>query len=299
MKINWYPGHMAKSKRLMLEDLKQIDLICELRDARIPASSRNPDLLRMAGEKKRILILNRADQADPEETARWKRYFESENIPTLVTDSKSGSGISTLVPMIQKVMAEKIARDEAKGLKGRKIKIMACGIPNVGKSSFINRILGRKSAVAADKPGVTRSNQWFTLKEGLELMDTPGMLWPKIDDEHTGMMLAYTGTINDEILDLEELACELIKKLAQVAPGALEARYKLEAVDCDQPYETLQAMAKSRGFLLSRGEYNTERMARVLLDEFRSGKLGRITLELAPQPKSPSGKDEKHDEADV
>ena len=285
MKINWYPGHMAKTKRLMQEDIRQIDLVCELRDARIPLASRNPDLAAMAGQKKRIIILNRADQADPKQTEAWKAYFTARKLPVIALDSKTGAGYSQLLPLIRQVMADQIARNEKKGLTGRSIRIMACGIPNVGKSSFINRVLGRRSAVAEDRPGVTRQKQWFALKGGIELMDTPGMLWPKIEEEETGMLLAFTGTINDEIIDLEEPACELILRLEQVAPGALQARYKVDQVDVAQPYECLEALARSRGFLQARGQCDTERMARVLLDEFRSGKLGRITLQ--PPPEEP------------
>lgn len=283
MKINWYPGHMAKTKRLMLEDIRQIDLICELLDARIPLASRNPDLSAMAGQKKRIIILNRADQADAQQTEAWKSWFAAQGLPVIALDSKSGAGYNDLLPLVRKVMAEQIARNDKKGLTGRSIRIMACGIPNVGKSSFINRILGRRSAVAEDRPGVTRQKQWFALKGGVELMDTPGMLWPRIDDEETGMMLAYTGTINDEIIDLEELACELIKTLEKAAPGALTARYGVADIDTAQPYDTLENLARARGFLQARGLCNTERMARVLLDEFRSGKLGRITLQHPPE----------------
>lgn len=283
MKINWYPGHMAKTKRLMLEDIRQIDLICELRDARIPMASRNPDLAEMAAHKKRIIILNRADQADPNATDSWKAYFKRQGLPVITLDSKNGGGYNDLLPLVRQVMAEQIARNESKGLMGRSIRIMACGIPNVGKSSFINRILGKRSAVAEDRPGVTRSKQWFALKGGVELMDTPGMLWPKIEDEETGVMLAFTGTINDEIIDLEELACELIGALERSAPGALTARYGVEEIHLEQPYDTLEDLARARGFLQSGGRCNTERMARVLLDEFRSGKLGRITLQKPPE----------------
>lgn len=283
MIINWYPGHMAKTRRLMLGDLKQIDLICELLDARIPIASRNPDLERMSGDKRRLIILNRADQADRNQTEAWKKYYESRGFPTIVLDSKSGDGFNGFLPLVRSVMSDMLERNEEKGLHGRNVRIMACGIPNVGKSSFINRILARKAAIAADKPGVTRRNQWFTLKGNIDLMDTPGMLWPKIEDEHTGLMLAFTGTINDEILDVEELACHLIKALEKVAPGAITARYGVADIDVIEPYNALMALAKSRGFLLSRGEFNTERMARGLLDEFRMGKLGNITLERAPK----------------
>ena len=283
MKINWYPGHMAKTKRLMQQDIRQIDLICELLDARIPAASSNPDLAALAGQKKRMIVLNRADQADPDKTERWKSYFQRQGLPAVALDSKSGGGYQQLIPQIRQVMADWLARNEQKGLKGRSVRIMACGIPNVGKSSFINRALGRRSAVAEDRPGVTRQKQWFVLKGGVELMDTPGMLWPRIDDEQTGLMLAFTGAVNDDILDLEELACELIRALVQAAPGALESRYKIERADPEQPYETLEALARARGFLQARGMCDTERTARALLDEFRSGKLGRITLQDPPE----------------
>ena len=283
MKINWDPGHMAKTKRLMQQDIRQIDLICELLDARIPAASSNPDLAALAGQKKRMIVLNRADQADPDKTERWKSYFQRQGLPAVALDSKSGGGYQQLIPQIRQVMADWLARNEQKGLKGRSVRIMACGIPNVGKSSFINRALGRRSAVAEDRPGVTRQKQWFALKGGVELMDTPGMLWPRIDDEQTGLMLAFTGAVNDDILDLEELACELIRALVQAAPGALESRYKIERADPEQPYETLEALARARGFLQARGMCDTERTARALLDEFRSGKLGRITLQDPPE----------------
>ena len=283
MKINWYPGHMAKTKRLMQQDIRQIDLICELLDARIPAASSNPDLAALAGQKKRMIVLNRADQADPDKTERWKSYFQRQGLPAVALDSKSGGGYQQLIPQIRQVMADWLARNEQKGLKGRSVRIMACGIPNVGKSSFINRALGRRSAVAEDRPGVTRQKQWFALKGSVELMDTPGMLWPRIDDEQTGLMLAFTGAVNDDILDLEELACELIRALVQAAPGALESRYKIERADPEQPYETLEALARARGFLQARGMCDTERTARALLDEFRSGKLGRITLQDPPE----------------
>lgn len=283
MKINWYPGHMAKTKRLMQEDIRQIDLVCELLDARIPQASRNPDLAALAGQKKRIIVLNRADQADPQRTEDWKKYFKSQGFPVIALDSQSGGGYGEFLPLVRQVMAQQIARNEEKGLKGKSIRIMACGIPNVGKSSFINRILGRRSAVAQDRPGVTRQKQWFALKGGVELMDTPGMLWPKIEDEETGLMLAFTGTINDEILELEELACHLIDTLRVQAPGALEKRYKVESTEDKPAYDVLEELARARGFLQARGYCDTERMARVLLDEFRSGKLGRITLQSPPE----------------
>ena len=283
MSINWYPGHMAKTRRVMLEDLKHIDMVCEVIDARIPKSSRNPDLNRLCQGKRRMLVLNRADQADPAMTQKWMAYYRAQGYTVLETDSQKGGFLPAFTKSARQCCADLIARLEAKGQTGKSIRIMIMGIPNVGKSSFINRLLGKKAAVAADKPGVTRGKQWFSLPGGFDFMDTPGMLWPKIDTDEMGYMLAFTGTIRDEILDLEDLACKLILQLEKSAPDAIVKRYGITAVDADQPYDTLTEMAKKRGFLAGRNEYDTLRMARTLLDEFRAGKLGRITLELPPE----------------
>lgn len=282
MSINWYPGHMAKTRRLMIDDLKNVEAVCEIMDARIPQSSRNPDLDRLAAGKRRLLVLNRADQADPEQTARWAEYYRSRGFAVMITDSQKGGFLPAFTDSVRALCADILKRYEEKGQVGKRVRVMIVGIPNVGKSSFINRLLGKKSAIAADKPGVTRSNQWFTLSGGFDFMDTPGMLWPKIEKDETGYALAYTGTIRDEILDLEDVACHLIVTLGEVEPKALVRRYGIaqEEIDLALPFATLEALAKKRGFLLGRGEYDTERMARVLLDEFRSGKLGRITIEL-------------------
>ena len=230
--------------------------------------------------KKRLIVLNRADQADKNITAVWERHFKNQGYFVIITDSQKGLGINQFKPELKKIMAEQIQKNIEKGMVGRAIKVMVIGIPNVGKSSFINRILGRKSAIAADRPGVTRSKQWFSLGEGIDLMDTPGMLPTKIEDEETGVMLAFTGTIKDEILDIEELACEFIRVITNLDFSIIEKRYNISYIQDEIPYDTLMRMAKARGFLLSRGEYDTERMSRVLLDEFRSGKLGNITLEI-------------------
>ncbi len=278
MSINWYPGHMARTRRLMAEDLKNIDAVCEIADARIPFSSRNPELDRLARGKRRLLVLNRADQADPSKTARWIAFYKSRNLAVMAADSKKGGFLPEFTAAVHSVCSDLIERNQAKGQVGKTIRLMIVGIPNVGKSSFINRLLGRKSAIAEDRPGVTRRNQWYTLPGGFDFMDTPGMLWPKIEDERTGYRLAFTGTIRDEILDLEDLACRLLVTLAQQAPGAVTARYGI-CPDISEPYNGLCALARKRGFVVSGGEVDTERMARVLLDEFRSGKLGRITLE--------------------
>ena len=283
MSINWYPGHMARTRRLMREDLKNIDVVCEIIDARIPVSSRNPDLDRLAQGKRRVLVLNRADQADPAKTAKWVQYYRAQGLAVIETDSQKGGFLPAFLAAVRTVCADLIRRNEEKGQAGRHIRLMIVGIPNVGKSSFINRLLGRKSAIAEDRPGVTRRNQWYTLPDGFDFMDTPGMLWPKIEDDEIGYRLAFTGTIRDEILDLEDLACRLIAALEREAPGATRARYGVD-IDPDAAlYDSLTALARRRGFSVKGGEADTERMSRVLLDEFRSGKLGRITLESPPQ----------------
>ena len=283
MKINWYPGHMAKTKRIMIDDMKSVGVICEIVDARIPKSSRNPELFEITKEKKRLIVLNRADQADEKATARWEAYYKSRGYSVIVTDSQKGKGINRFKPALQAILAEEIKRNIEKGQAGRALRAMVIGVPNVGKSSFINRILGKRSAIAADKPGVTRAKQWFSLGDGIDLMDTPGMLPTKIEDDITGVMLAFTGTIRDEILDIEELACEFIMTISAIDFGILTARYGIEPVEDEIPYDTLTRMAAKRGFLLSGREYDTERMAKVLMDEYRSGKLGAITLELPPE----------------
>lgn len=280
MKINWYPGHMAKTRRLMIDDMKNVDIVCEIVDARIPVSSRNPDLFEITKNKKRLIVLNRADQADKNMTAKWEKHFKEQGYFVIITDAQHGVGVNVFKTELKKIMAEEIQRNIDKGMVGKAIRVMVIGVPNVGKSSFINRVLGKKSAAAADKPGVTRAKQWFSLGDGIDLMDTPGMLPSKIEDETTGVMLAFTGTIRDEILDIEELACEFIKTITNLDFNIFVKRYNITKEEDEIPYDTLTRMAKARGFLLSRGEYDTERMAKVLLDEFRSGKLGNITLEV-------------------
>ncbi len=282
MSINWYPGHMAKTRRLMGDDLKNIDMVCEILDARIPSSSRNPDLMRLTSGKRGMIVLNRADQADPVKTALWAAYYRSAGYTVIETDSRRGNFIAQFTAAARLCCADIISRNEAKGQYGRKIRIMIVGIPNVGKSSFINRLVGKRSAAAADKPGVTRRNQWFPLPGGFDFMDTPGMLWPKIDDDSVGYKLAFTGTIRDEVLDLEDLACALITNLQTTAPQAVVKRYGLTEESGMQSYDILRQLAKKRGCLLPGGQTDTERMSRILLDDFRSGHLGRITLEDPP-----------------
>ena len=284
MNIQWYPGHMAKTRRQMLANLKNIDIVCEVVDARIPMVSRNPDMDEIAGAKPRMIILNRIDLAAPDETRRWAAYFRAKGWAVLETDSQHGKGTEKFATAAREVLADKIAQWNEKGQTGRAVRVMVVGIPNVGKSTFINRILGRKSAKAADKPGVTRGAQWFRVGDGIDLLDTPGILWPKFDDERTGLLLASTGAVKDDILDVETLACKLFEILAVRAPEAIVSRYKLtlpapgEEVDF-LGYTLLEQAGRKRGFMMRGGEIDTGRMARVFLDEYRGGVLGRITLE--------------------
>lgn len=282
MNIQWYPGHMAKTKRQMIENLKNIDIICEIVDARIPMVSRNPDIDEIAGKKPRMIILNRTDLADVEQTKKWSVFFKKKGWAVLQTDSQHGKGTEKFSTVLKDVLSEKIEMWNAKGQTGRAVRVMIVGIPNVGKSTFINRILGRKSAKAADKPGVTRGAQWFRVSEGIDLLDTPGILWPRFDDEKTGLLLAATGAIKDDILDIETLACKLFEILYQKARENIKDRYKLcfpqDEIDF-LGYFLLEQAGKNRGFMLRGGNIDTERMARIFLDEYRGGVLGKITLE--------------------
>lgn len=280
LNIQWYPGHMTKTRRQMEQDLKLVDAVCEILDARIPLSSRNPDIASICGSKPRLVILNRMDMADPGATRAWGDYFRRQGLASVATDCKSRKGVAAFVPAIRELLQEKIQRNAAKG-QNRPLKIMVVGIPNVGKSTFINQISGRKGAKAENRPGVTRGKQWVTVDESLLLLDTPGILWPKFEDPEVGLRLAYTGAVKDDILDIESLALHLMEMLWARYPQALKDRYKLEELPPDTPgYALLEAAGRKRGFLLARGEIDTERMARVLLEEYRSCKLGRFTLEL-------------------
>lgn len=279
MNIQWYPGHMTKTRRQMEADLKLVDAVCEIVDARIVISSRNPDIDSICGNKPRIVILNRLDLADPDATNRWVQYFKNKGMAAVATDCKSRKGIAAFTPAVRQLLHEKIERDAAKGMS-KALRIMVVGIPNVGKSTLINQISGRKGAKAENRPGVTRGKQWVTVDSGLLLLDTPGILWPKFEDPNVGMKLAYTGAVKDGIMDLEELACRLMELLWQRYPEKVKERY---GIDCpaEMPgWELLQEAGKKRGYMLRGGEIDTERMAKVLLDEFRSGKLGRFTLEV-------------------
>ena len=278
MNIQWYPGHMTKTRRQMEADLKNVDAVCELLDARIPISSRNPDIDDICGNKPRIIILNRMDLADPNATKRWLTYFRSRGFAAVATDCKSRKGINTFEPALRSVLKEKVERNAAKGMN-KPLRIMIVGIPNVGKSTLINQISGRKGAKAENRPGVTRGKQWVTVNSGLLLLDTPGILWPKFEDPNVGMMLAYTGAVKENVIDTEELACKLFELLNRFYPDTLKERYKIELPVETPGYELLEAAGRKRGYLMARGEINTERMAKVLLDEYRAGKLGCLTLE--------------------
>lgn len=282
MNIQWYPGHMTKTRRKMEEDLKLVDAVCEIVDARIPSASRNPDIDSICGKKPRMVILNRIDLADPAATAAWSEYWKRKGIAVLRTDCKSRKGIDRFVPTVRELLADKLQRYAEKGQIGRPLKLMVVGIPNVGKSTFINQVAGRKGAKAENRPGVTRGKQWVTVDAGLLLLDTPGILWPKFDDEEVGRRLAYTGAVKDDVLDTETLACHLITMLWRRYPDAVRERYKLDLPSDVAGYELLTEAGRKRGFLLARGEIDTERMSRVLLEEYRNCKIGRFTLEDPP-----------------
>ena len=271
---------MTKAQRMIEDNIKTVDAVCELLDARIPRSSRNPDIDRLAAGKPRLLILNRCDLADPAVTARWRSYFESQGFATLETDAKSGKGMKDFVPAVRRLLADKQREYESKGMVGRPLRLMILGIPNVGKSTFINRIAGRKAAIAGDKPGVTRGKQWIHIDAGLDLLDTPGILWPKFDSQEVGELLAITNAIKAEVLDKETLAANFMLRLRAQYPQALEERYRFSPDPDMNGFELLEQAARKRGFLVSRGEYDIERMANTLLTEYHEGKLGRLSLEM-------------------
>ena len=276
--IQWSPGHMTKARRAMEADLKLVDAVCELLDARIPYASRNPDIDALCRNKPRLVILNRADMADPAMTRRWSEAFRARGLMTLETDSKSRRGISRFGPAVRELLSGKLAQYSAKGQVGRTLRVMVVGIPNVGKSTLINAVSGRKGARAENRPGVTRGKQWVTVDQGLELLDTPGILWPRFEDMQVGRHLAYTGAVKEQVVDQEELAAGLMSLLAERYPAVLAERY---GIDCAgrSPWELLEAAGRRRGFLVSGGEVDLERSCRMILEEFRNGKLGRFTLE--------------------
>ena len=279
LNIQWFPGHMTKAQRMIEENIKLVDAVCELLDARIPRSSRNPDIDRLAAGKPRLVILNRCDLADPTATARWSAYYRSIGLSVLETDARSGKGVSGFVPAVRALLRDKLDEYERKGQSGRTLRVMILGIPNVGKSTFINKVAGRKAAAAGDKPGVTRGRQWISIDRGLDLLDTPGILWPKFESQEVGEMLAVTNAIKSDVLDRETLAANFMLRLRELYPEALKARYGIEPDADADGFGLLEAGAKKRGFLVARGEWDIERMANTLLDEYHGGKLGRLTLE--------------------
>ena len=281
--LSWFPGHMTKTRRMIAAELANMDAVCEILDARIPLSSRNPDVDELTAGKKRIVALNRVDQADPEMTKRWAAYFRSLGYAVIEVDAKSGAGVKQFAPAVRALLRDKLDAYEAKGQVGRVLRVMVLGIPNVGKSTFINKVSGRKTAKAEDRPGVTRTKQWVPVDKTLELLDTPGILWPKFEDPEVGIRLAFTGAIKDDVVDIEELAMRLMDYLGKNYPQSISERYKVTLEDGDDGWELLQKAARKRGFLISGGEVDTERMSRILLDEFRGGKLGRFTLETVPE----------------
>lgn len=281
--IQWFPGHMTKTKRQIEKSLKLVDVAAEIIDARIPVSSRNPVLNSLIQSKPRVILMNKSDIADPARTSRWVEYYKSQGIPALPIDCRSGKGLNGFIPLIKDVLSERIAGWESKGMVGRQIRVMVVGIPNVGKSSLINRLSKNSKANVEDRPGVTRSNQWFTIGKGFDLLDTPGVLWPKFDDKIVGERLAFTGAVKDEVVDTEHLAARLLEVLRDSYPSAVGQRYKLGETDISKlkGYELLELIGKKRGMLISGGEIDTERASIMVLDEFRGGILGRITLEQA------------------
>ena len=280
--IQWFPGHMTKTKRQIQASLKLVDAVAEILDARIPLSSKNPDLQKLIQNKTKVVLLNKCDMANQTATSRWIDYYASQGITAIAVDCKSGKGLNKFAPAVNNVLSERRERLKAKGMVNPMLRIMIVGIPNVGKSSFINRVAKQNRAKVEDRPGVTRGNQWYSIAKNIEMLDTPGVLWPKFDDKIVGERLAFTGAVKDQILDTELLAVRLLDFLRSLKPADFIARFKLEDIDLDaiDSYELLNVIGKKRGMLISGGEINTERAAIMLLDEFRSGKLGRITLEM-------------------
>lgn len=280
--IQWFPGHMTKTKRQIQSSLKLVDAVAEIIDARIPVSSRNPDLAKLVQNKPRVILLNKCDMANQTATKMWIDYFKKQNLVAIPVDCKSGRGLDKFAPAVNTVMSHKIARLKEKGMVNPTIRIMIVGIPNVGKSSFINKMVKKNRAKVEDRPGVTRGNQWYTIANNLEMLDTPGVLWPKFDDKTVGEHLAFTGAVKDQILDIELLAVRLLDFIKELKPADFITRFKLENEDIENidSYELLKMIGKKRGMLVSGGEIDTERAAIMLLDEFRSAKLGRITVEM-------------------
>ena len=279
MNIQWYPGHMTKTRRMITAEIKNMDAVCEILDARIPLSSRNPDVDELTAGKPRRVVLNRVDQADPGETRRWAAYFRGKGYAVLEANAKGGAGTAQFAAAVRELLRDKLAAWAQRGQAGRTVRVMVLGIPNVGKSTFNNKVARRKTARAEDRPGVTRSKQWVPVDSTLELLETPGILWPRFDDPEVGKRLAFTGAIKDDVVDMEELACYLMDYLGRRYAPVLEERYKIDVQPEDSGYDLLEKAGRKRGFLMRGAQVDTQRMARVLLDEFRGGKLGRFTLE--------------------
>ncbi len=280
--VQWFPGHMAKTRRKIKESLPLVDAVTEIVDARVPVSSHNPEISDIISGKPRIVILNKCDVADENATRKWIAYFKSQGIAAIAADCKSGKGLNLYRPLIKEVLADKIKSYEEKNMQGRALRVMVVGIPNTGKSSFINRMAGKKRAEVADRPGVTRHNQWFVIGDGIELLDTPGVLWPKFEDPAVGDKLAFIGSVKDDILDVESLAVRFLEVMKKDYPERLTERYKITDFEDAEPYEILEMIGRKRGMLISGGEINTERAATTILDEYRAGKLGKITLDSIP-----------------
>lgn len=279
--VQWFPGHMAKTRRLIKESLSMVDAVTELLDARIPLSSRNPEIEQITAGKPRIILLNKCDVADEAATKKWIKHFETSGFSAIPVDCRSGKGLNAYIPLVREVLKDKIQANADKGMAGKSLRVMVVGIPNTGKSSFINKMAGRNRAQVADRPGVTRHNQWFNIGNGIELLDTPGVLWPKFDDPTVGDRLAFIGSVKDTILDSETMAVRLLEVLKQEYSDRISERYKLNGIDFEsiESYELLEAIGRKRGMLISGGEIDTERASVMLLDEYRAGKLGKITME--------------------
>ena len=277
--VQWFPGHMAKTRRLIKESLPFVDLVTEIVDARIPMSSSNPELKEMIGSKPRIVLLNKCDVADEKTTAKWVEYYKKNGMYALPVDCRSGKGLNAYLPLVREVLKDKIKRNTEKGMVGKPLRVMVVGIPNTGKSSFINKMAGRNRAKVADKPGVTRSNSWFAVGSGIELLDTPGVLWPKFEDKAVGDKLAFIGSVKDEVVDTETLAMRLIGVLKNGYSDRLTDRFKITDFEDKEDYEILEMIGRKRGMLISGGEIDYERASVMLLDEYRGGKLGRLSLD--------------------
>lgn len=278
--VQWFPGHMAKTRRLIKESLNLVDGVVELLDARAPYSSQNPELDSIVKNKPRIVLLNKCDVANPTATSMWIKHFEDKGKYAIAVDCKTGKGLNRFDDVVKSALADVIKRNEEKGMSKKPLRLMVVGIPNTGKSSFINRMGKNAKAKVADKAGVTKQNQWFVVGNGIELLDTPGVLWPKFDDPEVGDKLAFIGSVKDEVTDKETIACRLLESLAKTNPQAIEQRYKITGVELFQGWEILEMIGRKRGFFVKGGEIDYERSSVIVADEFRGGKLGRITLEL-------------------